>query len=116
MLSRSSFTLLLIGLIVSEFLIGDVSGAPPARNVNEKDMYGETALHRAAFAGKVKEAENLIAEGADLNIGNNFNETALHYAAKKGHKSVAELLIHKGANLDSETNMKKTPLHCAASH
>ncbi|XP_055326006.1 CARD- and ANK-domain containing inflammasome adapter protein-like, partial [Sitodiplosis mosellana] len=113
MLSRSSFTLLLIGLMVSEFLIGDVSGAP-TRNVNEKDKKGETALHRAAFAGKVKEAQNLIAEGADPNIKNKFNETPLHLAAENGHKSVTEVLSRKAKEFNIKNNLHYTPLHLAS--
>ncbi|XP_055307908.1 uncharacterized protein LOC129572031 [Sitodiplosis mosellana] len=114
MLRQRSFTLLLVALVALEFLIVDVSGAPSGRNVNEKDIKGKTALHRAAETGNVKEAQKLIDQGAEVNIESNLKVTPLHYAANNGHKNVAELLIRKGAIVDSEDDFHATPLHSAA--
>ncbi|XP_055308235.1 putative ankyrin repeat protein RF_1087 [Sitodiplosis mosellana] len=77
-----------------------------------RNAIGDERLN--SLASKVKEAENLIAKGADPNIGNNFNETALHYAAMKGHKSVTEVLSRKANDLDIKNNFNQTPLHLAA--
>lgn len=73
-------------------------------NLNVKDGYGCTALHRAAEHGNskigrkllnynkwlsctdnVKIANLLIKNGADLNITDNYNDTALRWATVHGN-------------------------------
>mgnify|MGYP002827039394 CR=1 FL=1 len=78
-------------------------------DVNTKDDSGLTPLH---YAGGKEIAEILIAEGADVNAGDQM--TPLHYAASEGHKEVAELLISKGANVDAQSFVGMTPLREAA--
>ncbi|XP_055296488.1 ankyrin repeat, PH and SEC7 domain containing protein secG-like isoform X2 [Sitodiplosis mosellana] len=112
MLGQRSFILLFVGLVVSEFLIVDVSGTPSGRTVYKN---GKTALHNAAQNGDVKEAEKLIAENSSLvNSRDNSNETPLHEAAFHGRKNIAELLIRAGAFVNSVDNALLTPLHIAA--
>ena len=48
-----------------------------ADDVNNTDIYGETALYRAAFCGNVKAVIQLIHLGADVNIMNKFGFTPL---------------------------------------
>ncbi|XP_055308020.1 uncharacterized protein LOC129572126 [Sitodiplosis mosellana] len=103
-------------LIIQRFLIVHASGAPSRGNVNEKVLNGETALHRAAVTGNVKEAQKLIDQGAEVNIESVLNETPLHYAASNGHRSVAEFLIRKGANTCIKNNANLTPLQVAVNN
>jgi ankyrin repeat protein len=44
----------------------------------------ETLLHTAATNGRLKEAKELIANGADVNVNDNGGSTPLHYAACGG--------------------------------
>ncbi|XP_055308476.1 uncharacterized protein LOC129572532 [Sitodiplosis mosellana] len=91
MLSRRSFTLLLVGLMISQFLVVNVHGV----NVNERDANGDTVLHRAASAGQMEEAQKLLDEGADPKIRNNIGLTALHLAAQNGNVEYSFLLNKK---------------------
>ncbi len=97
-------------------------------DVNAKDDYGRTPLHRAAhpnlrigaFAGKKDVSTQkeiialLIAEGADVNAKNEDGSTPLYLPAGSGHKEIAELLISKGADVNAKNNWGATPLLLAA--
>ena len=83
-------------------------------DVNAKNRYGSTPLHRAAYAGHKEIAELLIAKGADVNAKNGgWGRTPLHVAAIKGQKEIAELLIDKGADVNTKNIKGQTPLHAA---
>ncbi|KAJ5249519.1 hypothetical protein N7524_011835 [Penicillium chrysogenum] len=73
---------------------------------------GQTALHRAAWAGSagvVRLLQDRVDEMAKDKAGN----TALHIAAQMGFASVVELLIKKSpVNVEGYNNL--TPLHFAA--
>jgi ankyrin repeat protein len=77
-------------------------------DVNAKNRYGSTPLHRAAYAGHKEIAELLIAKGADVNAGDKV--TPLHYAAQGGEKEMVELLIVDGADVNKKDDDGKTPL------
>jgi len=85
-------------------------------DVNAKNKYGSTPLHRAASGGHKEITEILIAKGADVNAKNHRGMTPLQFAAMKGHKEIAELLIAKGADVNAKENHGRTPLHGAAFH
>jgi len=70
-----------------------------------------TALHHTVISGNADAVELLLAEGADVEAGNNYASRVLHYAAQKGHKEVVELLISKGANVNARNAVGDTPLH-----
>jgi ankyrin repeat protein len=55
--------------------------------------------------------ELLIAKGADINAG---PWTALHGAVDAGQRSIAELIIAKGADVNARDGKGRTPLHLAA--
>jgi cytohesin len=78
-------------------------------NVNAKDAWGGTPLHKAAANGKKEVAELLIAAGADVNAKTN-NDTPLHAAASHGQTEVVELLIAKGADVNAKVKDGRTPL------
>jgi ankyrin repeat protein len=81
-----------------------VEDRPPA------DLMGRVPLHYAALFGDLHRAEELIAEGADIQIGDHDGQTPLHYAAQGGSVSVAELLLTHGAHVDAEDVDGNTPL------
>ena len=83
-------------------------------DVNAKNEFGLTPLHRAASRGHKEIAELLIAKGADVNAKDKRGTTPLHEAAGRGHnKDVAELLIAKGADVNAKTKDRWTPLDSA---
>jgi ankyrin repeat protein len=87
--------------------------------VNAKSEDGTTPLHLAAMfrIGKTKDAELLIAEGANVNAKDDEGSTPLHYVASSGDKEIpkkiTELLIAKGADVNAKDVNGKTPLDAA---
>lgn len=79
-------------------------------NVNVKNCYKETPLHKASLKGLSGITELLISKGADINAKNGSNQSPLFYAVDNGHKDIVELLISKGADLNIEDNDRETPL------
>jgi hypothetical protein len=71
-------------------------------------------LHEAAKEGDLAKVKSLIAEGSDVNVGDENGLTPLHLAAYRGHKDVAEVLIINGANVNAADKTDSTPLHLAA--
>ncbi|NCF69896.1 MAG: hypothetical protein GWP61_28460, partial [Chloroflexi bacterium] len=61
-----------------------------------------TKLNRAfldaAFNGDTKAVEDLLAEGADVNVKDGIGFTALFRAARSGHTETVKLLLAKGAD------------------
>lgn len=58
---------------------------------------GWTALHRAAYNGRVATIRALCEVGASVNIGNHNGDTPLHLAALGGQVDAVECLIEMGA-------------------
>jgi ankyrin repeat protein len=81
-------------------------------DVNAKNDYGSTPLHRAAIT---EIAELLIAKGADVNAKMDNGLTPLHYAAVEGRKEITELLIAAGADVNAKDDRSGTPLDSANS-
>jgi ankyrin repeat protein len=79
---------------------------------------GFTALHLAAFFGKVEAAKALIEAGADVGAvsRNEMRVQPLHSAAAGRHLEVCRLLIAAGADVDATQRLEFTPLHAAAQH
>ncbi|MBI5686673.1 MAG: ankyrin repeat domain-containing protein [Verrucomicrobia bacterium] len=80
----------------------------------DRDNFGFTALHRAAYHDNTTMAEALLAKGVDPNIKNDKGSTPLHEAALYKGKSVAEVLLSKKANANAKDIYGHTPLHNAA--
>jgi len=103
--------------VIGEALVILEGGEPPS-SANARDKSGVTALHRAAKEGRGDVVQDLLAQGADINIQSNLEAdsgcTPLHLAVIAGHKDVAELLISRGADVDSRCDQGTTPLHRAA--
>jgi ankyrin repeat protein len=63
-------------------------------DVNARDCSGETALHKAAFAGEAMVVKMLLAQpGMDPNIVTNRGGSALHHAIAGGNSDIAEILV-----------------------
>ncbi len=71
-------------------------------------------IHEAAKEGDLAKIKSLIAEGSDVNVGDENGLTPLHFAAYGGYKDIAELLILKGANVNAVDKTGANPLHFAA--
>lgn len=84
--------------------------------VNGRARDGWTALHLAAFFGRLDAARRLLGAGADVNAvsANAMANTPLHAAAAGGHGQVALLLIEAGADVNARDAGQHTPLHIAA--
>ena len=61
---------------------------------------GHTALMFAAEFGHIKVGKLLLANGADINAGDNFNDPALNVAAFHGQLEFAKMLVEMGAELN----------------
>jgi len=110
-------------------------------SVDAKDRTGFTPLHWAARTGHTNVAECLIANGANVNAGDDSTPlqeaayyskemvellivkgadinagpwTALHGAVDEGLREIVELLIQKGADVNAKDSKGRTPLHLAA--
>jgi len=84
------------------------------KDVNAKDEYGGTPLHRAVGNLVRKEiVELLIANGADVNAKHDNGATPLHYAVIGDQKEIVELLIAAGANVNVKQKVGGTPLDAA---
>jgi uncharacterized protein len=79
---------------------------------------GFTALHLAAFFGKVEAARALVEAGADVGAvsRNEMIVQPLHSAAAGRHLELCRLLIAAGADVNATQRHGFTPLHAAAQH
>ena len=78
-------------------------------DVNAKDKYGATPLHKAATN---EMAELLIKHGANVNAMNINSDTPLYDAISR-NKNVVETLIAHGADVNNVNKSGYTPLHIA---
>lgn len=67
-------------------------------DINALDGHGQTALMRAAHAGRHDAVEWLIGHGANLNHASKFHLTALMLAVVAGHPQIARMLVTAGAD------------------
>ncbi|KAJ8674197.1 hypothetical protein QAD02_005459 [Eretmocerus hayati] len=81
-------------------------------DVDQKNHYGDTALHVTLLKGKGKYTELLLQWGANVNIKNNDGETALHCSAQAGGETI-HYLLWKGADVNVRTNNNQLPLNLA---
>ena len=71
-------------------------------------------LRRAAELGDVERLRELVADGVNVNSGDDLGETALHGAAGYGHADAVELLLEQGASVKKKGWGGRLALHRAA--
>ena len=67
-----------------------------------------------AMQNKIKEIEQLIKDGVDVNSKDDDGNTGLHWAASFGLVEMANLLLSNGADTNLRNKDGNTPLHWAA--
>jgi len=88
-------------------------------DINSKDDYGCTALHKACYNGQTEIAQLIIQNSKifdiDLNAKSNGGSTAWHYACWKGQTEIVQLIIQNSKIFDIDLNAKdnrgRTALH-----
>ena len=68
---------------------------------------------RGDRGGNPQTVQELLNEGADVNVTNYKGQTALHCAAKAGFVEPVRILLEHGANVDAQDRDGDTPLHAA---
>ena len=72
-------------------------------DIDIKNLYGLTSLHRAARDGHVELVRLLLTAGADTNARTDDQadcETALHFAVANGHLEIVRMLLVAGVDID----------------
>ena len=82
-------------------------------NVDAKDDWRFTALHWAAWYGKVDIARVLIENGVHVDATNNDGWTALHWAAWYEYVDVAKVLIENRINVNVKNKNNETAAEIA---
>lgn len=96
--------------VVRSLLAGDRA------SVDDHGPDGYTALHLAAYFGRMEVARLLLGRGADPNAValNESRVTPLHSAVAARHRDTASLLLALGASPNAVQHGGWTPLHAAA--
>ncbi|MBJ6764459.1 ankyrin repeat domain-containing protein [Myxococcaceae bacterium JPH2] len=81
----------------------------PKQDVDARDESGATALFLAAWTGKLKSVEALLARGANPDLPDSGGNTPLHTAARNGHDDVVAALLAGGANPRLLNQAKESP-------
>jgi len=74
------------------------------------DVRGFTALHCAAFQGKIESIRLLLRHNPPLNAKDTGQQTALHLAAFGGHSDIVQLLLKAGALVNTRDRNGETPI------
>ncbi len=82
-------------------------------DINQKDEYGWSMLHRAVFHGHTNTVNILLELGVDKNIKNKNGFRPMHYAAECGYTEIFQSLLEAGADLSVKNDWDETPLDSA---
>jgi ankyrin repeat protein len=85
-------------------------------DVNSQDGNGYTALHWAAYSGRLDAAQVLVAHGAEIEALDNSQMTPLLVATSYERAEVAAYLVSRGANVNARDSTGWTPLAYAVSN
>lgn len=87
------------------------------KDPNEADEYGVTLLMKACKAGNDWDVQNLIENGADINLRDKDGWSALMYAVRyQNNLSLVKKLIDNGAHIRVRNIYNATPLLLAADY
>lgn len=91
---------------------------PDAGPIDERSGDGFTALHLAAFFGRLRAAEELLDRHADPNAWSSgaLRVQPLHSAIAASHDALARLLVECSADVNAAQDGGITPLHEAAAN
>ena len=78
-------------------------------NINDKDIFGQTAIFYCVRGNKINTTKLMIKLGADLNIQDIFGQSCLYYAIKESYKDIVELLLWAGAKVDLIDKSGRSP-------
>ena len=85
-------------------------------DVNARDRYLGTVLHKTINAGTEEAATLLVRSGARLNQKFSYGNAELHLAALRGFAGLTRLMIERGADVDALNEYSRTALYYAAKH
>ena len=88
----------------------------PDIDVNKRDSFGNTLLHKACEKKDLEMVRILLAKGAQVDIANEMELTPLLIACDQDDTEVAKLLLEKGANPQVKNAFGRTPLDIAEAH
>ncbi|HWA37728.1 MAG TPA: ankyrin repeat domain-containing protein [Burkholderiales bacterium] len=72
-----------------------------ATQAYQEDWLAAERLHRAAAAGNLERARELIREGAPLNAFDAIGYTPLHHAVRNARFEMVRLLLDAGADINA---------------
>lgn len=78
-------------------------------DINARSL-GETPLHYAATFGSKDVVEQLLANGAEVNVQDNHGQTPLHEAARRERPDIVEVLLAYKAEINARDKEGRTPL------
>ena len=85
----------------------------PKLDLNAKDLYGDTPMHKAARLGYTDIIEELLLQKAQIDKKNNLGNTPLCKAALSSQLRAAKALCDAGANINVTNNSGRTPYQLA---
>ena len=77
-------------------------------DIEERDYWGQPALHWAIEFGQKRTLSLLLEAGADIEAKDDCNWTPLHRAVCKGNTEILSLLLKKGATPDCAVTFAET--------
>ena len=112
-------TYLMIYLDTGKHNISTAIAEHPSTDVNIKNNYEATALHKAVETGWLSIVNILISRGANVNAKNDDGNTPLHLAASHDapiFRSIIKSLLIAGADKSLQNNDDFTPYNMAEIH
>ena len=85
-------------------------------DLDERSLFGDTALLLAVRYNKVDIYKELIQFGADVNTQTAFGVSPLHVAAQNNNVPAIEYLLKNGADINIQDGWGRTPLYIAATN